>query len=204
MHGLILRAFQGYVTATFGPAEWDIVLARAGLAGERFEPLLSSGPDPLRRVLGAASRRFGRTPDTLLEETGAFTVTNPAQPALRRLLLLGGATFDEFLYALEELPDRARLALPGLDFPRIELVMSSQRALLLHCHGPSGELVQVMLGALRAMADEYGTPAVIEPLSGAEGEGGLSIMLGNPPSAEACRSGSVSRRPCAVEGSVAG
>lgn len=192
MHGLILRALQGYFVATFGPAEWDHILALAGLAGDRFEPLLSSGPEPLRRVLDAASRRLGRPDGVILAEAGAFAVANPVQPALRRLLRFGGPTFEEFLHSLEELPDRARLALPVFDFPRLELVIVSRTALRLICHGQSVEPMQVMCGALRAMADEYGEPATIELIADQEKEAVISIRLRGACAAGESRRGLVS------------
>lgn len=176
MYGLILRALQGYVVATFGPGEWECILCRAGLSGECFEPLLSSGADLLRRVLDSASERLERPAGTILEDAGTFAVANPAQPAIRRLMRFGGATFEEFLHSLEEMPDRARLALPELDFPRLGLFPTSPGAFRLRCHGYSGEPLQVMLGALRAMADEYGALVVIE-LTGEGRDMGLSIRL---------------------------
>lgn len=176
MYGLILRALQGYVVATFGPDEWECILCRAGLSGERFEPLLSSGPGLLHQVLDAAAAWLGRPASTILADAGTFAVASPAQPAIRRLLHFGGATFEEFLHSLEELPDRARLALPEFDFPRLELSMTAPGAFRLRCHGYSGEPLQVMLGGLRAMADEYGALAVIE-LTGEGGDRELSIRL---------------------------
>jgi hypothetical protein len=48
-------------------------------------------------------------------------VTDPGLEPLRRLLRFGGGTFEEFLVSLEELPDRARLAMPELEMPEITL-----------------------------------------------------------------------------------
>jgi hypothetical protein len=54
-------------------------------------------------------------PTRLLEDIGTYLVTDPALEPLRRLLRFGGDTFAEFLGSLEELPDRARLAMPQLE-----------------------------------------------------------------------------------------
>jgi hypothetical protein len=70
---------------------------------------------------GAAVDVLDKHPNTLLEDIGTYLVTDPALEPLRRLLRFGGGTFAEFLVSLEELPDRARLAMPEVEAPEITL-----------------------------------------------------------------------------------
>lgn len=169
MHGLILRALRGYLIATLGSDRWRDVLDGAGLHGEQPLTLLFGGSEALRRALESAARLLGRSCGVIMEETGVFVVTCPVQPVVRRLLRLGGATFEEFLHSLEELPDRARLALPVYDFPRVDLDIPGPGVFRLRCHAPSEELLGLALGALRAMAADYGQPATIERTAAGEG-----------------------------------
>ncbi len=83
-------------------------------------------------------------------------MTNPRHQALRRLLRFGGSSFVEFLQSLEELPDRARLALQEVAFPRIDVAEIGPAHYRLHfdCQVPA--IFPVALGAVRAMADDYG------------------------------------------------
>ncbi len=57
----------------------------------------------------------------LLEDLGTYLVSHPNVQGLRRLLRFGGAGFIDFLHSLDELHDRARLAVPDLDLPQLEL-----------------------------------------------------------------------------------
>ncbi|MGA0540931.1 heme NO-binding domain-containing protein [Neotabrizicola sp. VNH66] len=177
MYGLFLRALQGYVTATFGGAQWSDVLAQAGVAGRGFEPLISYRIGLFRDVIRAAGQVLDRPQDMILEDMGTHIVANPVQPALRRLLRFGGSTFAEFLLSLEELPERARLALPDIDFPRLELSEAGPGEFRLTCRTEAPELAHVMLGVLRAMADDYGALVIIDGARARMGQAVLSIRL---------------------------
>lgn len=177
MYGMFLRALQGYVACTFGDSEWSRVLTRAGIRAKGFEPLVAYDAELFRRVLTTTGKVLARPAEAVLEDLGTFIVANPRQPAPRRLLRFGGATFAEFLLSLEELPDRARLALPDLDFPRLSLTERGGGRFRLTCWTELPELAHVLVGVLRAMADDYGALVVIEPGPPAKGRAVLVICL---------------------------
>lgn len=177
MYGLFLRAFQGYVSATFGLAAWAQVLARGGIMADGFEPLLSYDAALFRKVVAAAGKVLERPPETMLEDMGTHIVTGNPNAAPRRLLRFGGASFGEFLLSLEELPDRARLALPDIDFPRLVLTERTPGEFRLSCRTEVPELAHVLLGVLSAMADDYGALVVIEAEPPARGRAMLTIRL---------------------------
>ena len=179
MHGLLLRSIQAYTRSTFGPAVWGRVLLAANQPPEGFEPMLSYGQDVLGQVTSAVAAELGRSEDSILEDLGTFLVTDPGHRALRRLLRFGGATFEEFLHSLEELPDRARLALPDIDMPQIDLTDRAPGVYCLRftCEFPA--FFPVAVGALRAMADDYGALVLIDPdpsLCGTD-QGALTVQL---------------------------
>lgn len=169
MYGLFLRALQGYVSTTFGARLWGQVLTRAGFLGDTFEPLLPYDTELFRRVLSATAEVLDRPADVVLEDLGTHIVTNPAYPAPRRLLRFGGATYADFLLSLEELPDRARLALPDIALPPMLLEELDPSHFVLSCPLTMPALSHVLIGVLRAMADDYGALVVIdsEPIAGA-------------------------------------
>lgn len=162
MYGLLLRSIQAYLRATHGAAVWGRVLRRVDQPSDGFEPMLPYDPVVLDQVIAACVQELGRPSDVILEDVGTFLVTDPAHRAMRRLLRFGGATFEDFLLSLEEMPDRARLALQGVEFPRI--TVSEEGAghyrLRYDCSIPA--LFPVALGTVRAMADDYGALVVIE------------------------------------------
>ncbi|NGM46357.1 heme NO-binding protein [Rhodobacter sp. SGA-6-6] len=162
MFGLLLRSIQAYLRGTFGPALWARVLRAAGQPPEGFEPMLPYDAAVVDRVLAAAAQELHRPAEAMLEDVGTFLVADPGHRALRRLLRFGGASFADFLHSLEELPDRARLSLPGLDLPQIALTEAAPGRFRLAIASPLPALFPVALGALRAMADDYGALVLID------------------------------------------
>ena len=171
MFGLLLRSIQSYLRDTFGAAVWSRILRATGQPPEGFEPMLPYDLPVLEHLLQVCSAELHRPVETMLEDVGTFLVADPEHRALRRLLRFGGANFTDFLHSLEELPDRARLALPELDLPQIRLmeIAPGTYKLLIGCRIQA--LFPMLLGALRAMADDYGALVLIdaEPAPGGGG-----------------------------------
>ena len=178
MHGLVNKAFQSFLTDTFGQPIWHAVLHRAGLwdliGAEGFDPLHRYDLEVSEAILSAAMAELGRPADQLLEDLGTYLVSNPRTERLRRLLRFGGLTFTDFLGSLDDLQGRARLAVPDLDLPRITLQRLGAERHVLTCHDCPRGFSSVMLGLLRTLADDYGALAVVEPVEAAVSEpGGL-------------------------------
>lgn len=162
MHGLFNRSLQCFIVDTYGPGAWSAIAAAADLDPARFEALLIYDDRVTRAVIRAAAELLLKPEDDLLEDMGTFLVSNRAADSVRRLLRFGGDDFGTFLHSLNELPDRARLAMPDLDFPRLDLREISTGQFLLRCETPHMEYCRVTLGALRAMADDYGVLASVD------------------------------------------
>jgi hypothetical protein len=162
MHGLINRSIEAFVADTYGSAVWRDIARSAGVPEAGFEPLKTYDDALTAHVLDAAAATLGRGADALLEDAGHYLVTNPGLAAPRRLLRFGGETFADFLHSLEDLHDRARLALPDLDLPRFEVTEDTSGRFTLR-HDWAQGLGSMITGALRAMADDYGALALIEP-----------------------------------------
>jgi hypothetical protein len=117
MHGLIYRTLQVFVQDTYGAQQWGDVAALDGLDPPEFEAMLSYDPDLAERLLATSEKVLSLPRDMLLEDIGTYLVSHPNSEGLRRLLRFGGLDFIDFLYSLEDLPDRARLAVPDLVLP---------------------------------------------------------------------------------------
>ena len=169
MHGLINRSIQCFVRDTYGPENWSAICSRADLDFEDFEALLSYDDAVTEAVLAAASDVLGKDRAPFLEDLGHYLITHPGLDALRRLLRFGGETFVDFLLSLDDLHDRGKLALPDLDLPKFEVRAYSATAFSLIYRW--GDLGVVVLGVLRAMADEYGALVLMEHIPpGVQGE----------------------------------
>ncbi|MBF9035460.1 heme NO-binding protein [Rhodobacterales bacterium HKCCE2091] len=163
MHGLVNKALQGFLVETYGRQVWDTVRRDAALPFEDFEAMLNYEPGLTRAVVAAAASRLGTTPASLLEDVGTWIVTDPARDRVRRLLRFGGADFRDFMMSVEQVPDRARMALPGFDVPRFTMERSGRSRFGLTIEWPGFDIAPLVVGALRAMADDYGALVLIEP-----------------------------------------
>ncbi|GHC54560.1 heme NO-binding domain-containing protein [Neogemmobacter tilapiae] len=170
MHGLVNKAFQSFVRDTFGVAAWISIARHAELGFEGFESLTHYDPTLTGRVVDAMVVVLNRPRETLFEDMGNYLICHPNCQALRRLLRFGGAGFVDFLFSLDELPERARLALADLDLPQMVLTQMGDDHFVVRVQGALPGCAYVLVGLLRALADDYGTLAVIEHHG--DGQGG--------------------------------
>ncbi|MGB8814575.1 MAG: heme NO-binding domain-containing protein [Paracoccaceae bacterium] len=177
MHGLINRAIQCFVRDTYGPLTWGNVAREARLGFDSFEPMLIYDSSLTEAVIVATARLLDRPRETVLEDLGTYLVSHPNVEALRRLLRFGGVTFVDFLHSLEDLPGRGRLALPDLDLPTLEVRDHTPDYFTLNCHSPFPGVGHVMMGLLRAMADDYGALVLLDHCGGGDNGEEIAIHL---------------------------
>ena len=156
MLGLINRAIQCFVRDTYGEDIWAGVARGAALDGVGFEAMLFYDDTLTDQVLDQVVRLLNKPRDEVLEDIGTYLVSHPNVESLRRLLRFGGVDFREFLHSLDDLPDRARMAVADLELPRLELHDDGESCLHLHVRATRDGFGPVMLGVLRTMADDYG------------------------------------------------
>lgn len=177
MHGLINRAVQAFVISTYGTRRWNDIMDASGLGFTEFEAMLVYPEDQSTRMLQAVETNLERPLPEILEDVGTFLVSNPQVEALRRLLRFGGVNYVEFLHSLDDLPDRARLAVSDLRLPGLELIEQAPGQFDLLCHPGVPGYAQVLMGVLRAMADDYGALVILDHNDGQDGTEIISITL---------------------------
>jgi hypothetical protein len=177
MDALLLRSLQGYVRDTFGTAVWQTVCRRAQVSVDSFEPMLRYDEGLADRVAMAAADVLGRQVEAVWQDIGTYLVTNPGHEGVRRLLRFGGVSFVDFLYSLDELPGRSRLAIPDLALPDLQLHELGPDRFEVRCRSHLKGLTQVLVGILTAMADDYGTLCVIDEGACETGERRISVEV---------------------------
>ena len=177
MHGLVNRSIQMFLRGAYGNTVWLDVARDAQLGFESFEAMLVYDDCLTDLVLAAASRKLNLPREAILEDLGIFLVADPALERLRRLLRFGGVTFVDFLYSLDDLPARGRLALPDLDLPTLRLGGNDRDSFILTCLSPFQGVGHMVVGLLRAMADDYGALVVIDHDGPTPGGERVSIQL---------------------------
>ncbi|MEZ5885341.1 MAG: heme NO-binding domain-containing protein [Paracoccaceae bacterium] len=159
MHGLINRSLQSFLRDTYGPALWSRIADAAGVGAEGFEAMLTYEDGVTDRVIGAAAQALAKPREALLEDLGIYLVS--LEP-LRRLLRFGGVDYVDFLQTVDELPERARLAVADIGLPDLTLDAPEPDQFTLHFDEGHPGFAPVFVGILRAMADDYGAFALVD------------------------------------------
>jgi len=170
MHGMVNRALQGFLTATYGEGVWAETRSQAGLPFDEFEAMLQYPDAMTLHCVQAAAHVLHKQPNAVLEDLGTWLVTDPDLEPLRRLMRFSGASFVDFLHALEDLGDRGRLVLPDLDLPQITLERAAGGRFRVHARWAVPGIGPILMGCLRAMADDYGALAFLN-LGGVAADG---------------------------------
>jgi hypothetical protein len=176
MHGLINQSIQYFIIDTYGPRSWEAVIRLAGIRTVKFEAMLSYDDAMTDKMIEAGVRILGRPRDALLEDLGHYLVSNASVTSVRRLLRFSGVNFVDFVNALEEFPERGHLALPDLDLPELEVLDQGGGLFILKCIAILEGTGHIMVGMLRAMADDYGALVTLEHL----GHDALTAWHGGP------------------------
>lgn len=177
MHGLINRAIQSFLRDTYGASTWAVVAREAGLGFDSFEPMMLYDAALTGAVVDAAAAILQRPREAVLEDMGTYLVSHPNVEPLRRLLRFGGVDFPDFLMSLEDMRGRGRLALADLDLPVLVLEERSPDRFRLHCTSPVRGAGHVVVGLLRAMADDYGALVVLDHLGETAGAEVIAVQL---------------------------
>ncbi|WP_318010678.1 heme NO-binding domain-containing protein [Celeribacter litoreus] len=159
---MINRAIQCFVTDTYGVQTWQRVTDSAGLEFANFEPMLNYRDQLTLDVLGQAARELKKPVETFFEDLGTYLVSHPNLEAIRRLLRFGGENFVEFLFSLNDLEGRAKLALPDLEVPSLKVENLKDGTFRMTCMGTMPGVGYAMVGVMRAMADDYGALVFLE------------------------------------------
>lgn len=177
MHGLVHRAVQCFVVDTYGAETWLDVARLAELEFAEFEAMLTYDDEALYRVLAVTAEMLNRPETDLKEDLGTYLISSPDMQSLRRLLRFGGETFFEFLHSLDDLQDRARLAVSDFEIPSIDVLEHDLQNMTLRCEGQIAGFGHVLMGVLRAMADDYGALVLLEHHGESNGVETLSVSV---------------------------
>lgn len=164
MHGLINRALQCFLRDTYGAEFWAEIARDADLGISNFEAMLFYEDNLTDRMLTTAATALNKAREDLLEDLGTYLVSHENLQSLRRLLRFGGGTYLEFLHSLDDLPDRVRMAVPDLALPVIEVYDHAGGVFSLRCGREHAGYAHVVMGVVRALADDYGALVFLEHL----------------------------------------
>ncbi|WP_299841065.1 heme NO-binding domain-containing protein [uncultured Jannaschia sp.] len=162
MHGLICKTLEEFVIDQHGPQIWSQIRRDADAPYGRFEALRNYDAALMLRLMDASGERLNRPIMVIFEDIGHWICTHPPLEQVRRLIRFSGRTFVDLLYSLDELHDRARMALPGIDLPHFEIAEPDPGIFHVTSRWSFPGAGAVLTGSLRAMADDYGALVLID------------------------------------------
>lgn len=162
MHGLVNRAIQCFLRDTYGEELWTTIVQRQDIPPAGFEAVLTYEPELTEAVLQEAGLQLEKPRHVLLEDLGTYLVSSPNVAYLRSLLRFSGSNFVEFLHSLDDLPRRAALAVPDLEFPTLEVIDHDSGSFNVRCQGALPGFGHALVGIIRAMADDYGALVLLD------------------------------------------
>jgi hypothetical protein len=157
MHGLVFLSVTSFCRDMYGSEVLGRVLQNSGVDQAQFEPMLSYEKAGLFRLMDGLSAELGKSHEDIAEDIGTYLVAHENCRAIRRLLRFAGHDFRDFIDGLDELPDRACLALPDLKLPEIDIAQTARQSFDISFGQCLPWFCHVMIGVIRAMADDYGT-----------------------------------------------
>lgn len=155
MHGMINRGLQGFVHDYYGAKKWEEVCVAANLPFYSFETLVQYDDDVTSRLLETLCVILDRSKHDILEDFGTYVVTDERLLGIRRLLRFGGETYVDFLMSLEDVSARFKVAMPFLQAPTLTVEERTDKDYSVHYEYCKPGYGPVLLGLLRAMADDY-------------------------------------------------
>lgn len=177
MHGLINRSIQCFIQDMYGSRTWGAVSDVLGPAFEDFEAMTTYDDIVTTQLLDSVCGQLGKSSDEVLEDLGTYLISHPNPSAVRRLLRFGGDTFREFLFTLDDLRDRGRAAVRDLELPELALEEHPGELFKLNVSDAHEGFGYVLLGILRAMADDYGALVFIEFIGSVAGKQVIEVQL---------------------------
>jgi hypothetical protein len=177
MHGLIFRTIEAFVSDSFGFDLWVEALSQAKSEVTSFEAMLQYDDALLPEILTACAQVLDRDVSTVLEDIGTYLITHRRHAFVRRLMRFGGHSYVELLHSMDELSGRARLAVTGLDLPAITVHEHYPHHFTILCSGSKIGFGHALVGVLRAMADDYGTLALLDHIGSKDGQEIIQVTV---------------------------
>lgn len=156
MHGYTNRGLQYFLRDTFGPEIWERISDDPRIGVSDFEAMLVYADAITYAILDFAEEVLGQSAQDLSEDFGTYLISHPNCGPIRRLMRFGGVDFIDFLQSMPDLPGRLRVAIHDMHIPSIELEGHDASHFVLRCGSDVPEFSQVVMGVIRAMADDYG------------------------------------------------
>ena len=173
MHGLVNRALRDFAHAQGGAAAWERVMSVIDIPPEDFGLFRVTDTGNTSALIRTIAVEMDRPLADFCEDWGHWIVAAPEHATIRRLLRFSGRSFIDFVHSIEDLPDRAQLAVPGLKLPPLDVRDHGRGHFTIEVGTRIPGTDHALLGILRAMADDYSALVLMTHL----GERGSTALM---------------------------
>jgi hypothetical protein len=132
MYGLVNAAVQEFVCTNFGQAKWAEIKAEAGVTIDEFGRMTQYPDETTYKLVGAASKILGVTPQDALRAFGEFWVLYTGKEGYGDLFDSAGGSLKDFLYNLDNMHTRVGASFQKLKPPSFRFDVVDDDTLRMH------------------------------------------------------------------------
>lgn len=177
MLDLIVTALQHFTLDIYGHEAWRHAVKAVLGDFQKFEALLVYDDDVVFALIKELAESNNRIRKDFEEDIGNYLVSSKNMKSLRRLLRFGGATFEDFVMSLDDLNERVDLALSELNLPIVQSRQQDDGSYLLRVEDQWSGFESVIVGILRALADDYGVLVLVDVVGHSKGSDEIKVEI---------------------------
>ena len=177
MLGLTVTALQHFTLDNYGHEAWRHVVKAVLGDFQKFEALLVYDDDVVFALIKELAESNNRIRKDFEEDIGNYLFSSKNMKSLRRLLRFGGATFEDFVMSLDDLNERVDLALSELNLPTVQSRQQDDGSYLLRVEDQWSGFENVIVGILRALADDYGVLVLVDVVGHSKGSDEIKVEI---------------------------
>jgi hypothetical protein len=157
MQGVIYKSIEDLVVSAHGQEKWAAILREAGVDEPAFVGMARYPDELAGRIIGAASKILGATPEDIMRAFGRYWTTHTAPHYYGDMLAFAGDSLVEVLRNLDQMHARIALIFPGYSPPSFQVEELGEDRFRLHYHSKRQGLLPVVEGMLAGLGDRFNT-----------------------------------------------
>ncbi len=161
MYGIVNKAIEDLVVASFGEDKWDAIKLRSGVDVDFF---ISNEPydDEITFILAnAASEELKIPVEEIFQAFGEWWVLKIAKEKYGGLMAAGGKNLKEFLINLPVFHSRIMMIYPKLTPPEFRISDVTDKGLCVHYFSKRDGLREFVRGLLFGLGKMYNVPLTV-------------------------------------------
>ena len=162
MYGIVNKALQEMISASYGNETWQQILLEAGISEEFFLSSEAYPDSTTYSLVGAASVITGLPAEHLLQQFGRYWVLETGLRSYGHLLKAGGENLQDFLINLPNFHARIFLIYPNLQPPEFLCEPNGLHGVRVKYFSHRAGLAPFVVGLLFGLGELFNTPVTVK------------------------------------------